>query len=120
MKWAKHNVVQSVGPNNCGSTQTTTGALYSFDAKLVGLNGLTNPHTHPSSKEPTSDRSAAPAAKALAQGRKILWQGLPWLRISSSRKDNQSPILVIYQLLLKNNTKYWVRFWRNCRGRWSF
>lgn len=119
MKWAKHNVVQNVDRRNFGETQTTTGALYSYDAKTVGLNGLTNPHTHPSSKKPTSDRSDAPAAKAQSQGRKILCERSE-LRISSSRKDNQSPILVIYQLLLKNNTKYWVGFWRNCRGRWSF
>ena len=116
----RKHVVQNVDPQNFGGTQTTTGALYSYDAKTVGLNGLTNPHTHPSSKKPTSDRPAAPAAKAQAVGRKILWRSLLRLRISSSRKDNQSPILVIYQLLLKNNTKYCGVFWRNCRGRWSF
>ena len=115
----RKHVVQNVDRKNFGETQTTTGALYSFDAKLVGLNGLNEPHTNPSSKKPTSDRSDAPAAKAQSQGRKILCERSE-LRISSSRKDNQSPILVIYQLLLKNNTKYCGVFWRNCRGRWSF
>ena len=120
MKWVKPNVVQSVGPKNCGSTQTTTGALYSYVAKLVALNGLTNPHAIASSRDKPSDRSAAPAAKAQAQGRNFLCRAIARLRKSSRRGDNKSPILVIYQLLLKNNTKYWVGFWRNCRGRWSF
>ena len=120
MKWAKHNVVQSVGPKNCGSTQTTTGALYSYVAKLVAVNGLTNPHAIASSRDKPSDRSAAPAAKAQAQGRNFLWRSLLRLRKSSRRGDCQSPILVIYQLLLKNNTKYWGSFWRNCRGWWFF
>ena len=119
MKWAKHNVVQSVGPNNCGSTQTTTGALYSSDAKLVGLNGLTNPHTHPSTKLSRAT-AVLRVFSTLAPGRNFLWRSLLRLRKSSRRGDNQSPILVIYQLLLKNNTKYCVGFWRNCRGRWSF
>lgn len=116
----RKHVVQNVDPKNCGGTQTTTGALYSYDAKLVGLNGLSNPHTNPSSREKPSDRSAAPAAKAHAQGRNFLWRAIARLRKSSRRGDNQSPILVIYQLLLKNNTKYCVGFERNCRGRWSF
>lgn len=111
----RKHVVQNVDPKNSGGTQTTIGALFSFDAKSVGLNGLTEPHAHPSRIKPTSDRPAAPAAKAQAVGRKILCE-LRSLRISSSRKDNQSPILVIYQLLLKINTKYWVDFERNVRA----
>ena len=118
MKCLQTNVVQNVDPSTCGGTQTTTGALYSYDAKPVGLNGLTNPHTHPSSQ-----MSRATVAQRVfsthAQGRNFLWRSLLRLRKSSRRVDCQSPILVIYQLLLKNNTKYWVSFWRNCRGRWS-
>lgn len=115
MKWAKHNVVQSVGPKNCGSTQTTTGALYSYDAKLVALNGLTDSHTHASSQISRAT-VVQRVFSTLAQGRNFLWRSLLRLRKSSRRGDNQSPILVIYQLLLKINTKYWVDFERNVRA----
>ena len=115
----RKHVVQNVDPKNCGGTQTTTGALYSYDAKPVGLNGSNEPHTHPSSQ-----LSRATVAQRVfsthAQGRNFLWRAIARLRKSSRRGDNQSPILVIYQLLLKNNTKYCVGFERNCRGRWSF
>jgi hypothetical protein len=110
------HVVQSVDRRNFGGTQTTTGALYSSYAKPVAMNGWNSPQTLASSKKEPSDRSAAPAAKAQAQGRNFLCQALAWLRKSSRRGVNQSPILVIYQLLLKNNTKYWVGFWRNVRA----
>lgn len=110
------HVVQSVDRRNFGGTQTTTGALYSSDAKSAAMNGWNSPHPLASSKKEPSDRSAAPAAKAQAQGRNFLWLAQARLRKSSRRGVNQSPILVIYQLLLKNNTKYWVSFWRYVRG----
>ena len=116
----RKHVVRIVDRRNFGGTQTTTGALYSSVAKTVHTNGLSESPTHESSRDKPSDRSAAPAAKAQAQGRNFLWRSLLRLRKSSRREDNQSPILVIYQLLLKNNTKYCVGFERNCRGRWSF
>ena len=113
----RKHVVQNVDPHNCGGTQTTTGALYSYDAYIVGLNGLNEPHTYPSSQMSRAT-VAQRVFSTLAQGRNFLWERSE-LRKSSRRGDNQSPILVIYQLLLKNNTKYWVSFERNCRGRWS-
>ena len=114
----RKHVVQNVDRKNFGETQTTTGALYSFDAKLVGLNGLNEPHTHPSSQLSRAT-AVLRVFSTLVQGRNLLTAAVAAGRKSSRRGDNQSPILVIYQLLLKNNIKYYGVFWRNCRGRWS-
>ena len=117
MKWSRTTVVKSVDRKNFGGTQTTTGALNSSDAKLVAENGLNEPHSQLSSRRSRNRRAtvAQRVFSTLAQGRNFLWERSE-LRKSSRRRDNKSPILVIYQLLLKNNTKYCEVFWRNVRA----
>ena len=107
-------VALSVDRRNFGETQTTTGALNSYVAKNANMNGLSESPTHASTQYLES------APQACSNKVRISCQdagGSPDLqRKLGARDSTQSLILVIYQLLLKNNTKYCGVFWRNVRA----
>lgn len=126
MKWVKPTVVKSVEVQTCGSTRTTTGALNCSIAKLVEENGLNDPHSQSSSRRSRNRRAtvAQRVFSTLAQGRNFLWERSE-LRKSSRRQRERSEtplalarnlFLVIIQLLLKNNIKFYGVFERNVRA----
>ena len=107
-------VVQVVDRKNFGETQTTTGALNSSVAKNANMNGLSESPTHASSQylESAPQRFDDVIIDECQDA-----GGSPDLQRKLGARDSiQSLILVIYQLLLKNNTKYWGIFWRNVRA----
>jgi hypothetical protein len=107
-------VVQVVDRKNSGETQTTTGALNSSVAKNANMNGLSESPTHASSQYL---ESAPQCSSNLVRTKRQVAGGSPDLqRKLGARDSTQSLILVIYQLLLKNNTKYCGVFWRNVRA----
>ena len=111
-------VVQNVDLLTYGSTPIMTGVLNCTVAKNVNMNGLSESPTHASTQylESAPQRFQEELLDECQDA-----GGSPDLqRKLGARDSTQSLILVIYQLLLKNNTKYCGVFWRNCRGRWSF
>jgi hypothetical protein len=107
-------VVQAVDRKNFGETQTTTGALNSSVAKNANMNGLSESPTHASSQylESAPQRCSNKVRTECQDA-----GGSPDLqRKLGARDSTQSLILVIYQLLLKNNTKYCGVFERNKGG----
>jgi hypothetical protein len=107
-------VVQSVDPSMYGSIQTMTGALNCTVAKNANMNGLSESPTHASSQYLESAPQRC-QEELLAECQDA--GGSPDLqRKLGARDSTQSLILVIYQLLLKNNTKYCGVFWRNKGG----
>jgi hypothetical protein len=110
----RSTVVQNVDLLTYGSTPIMTGVLNCTVAKNANMNGLSNPPTHASSHYL---ESAAQACSNKVRRCRQHAGGSPDLqRKLGARDSTQSLILVIYQLLLKNNTKYCGVFWRNVRA----
>jgi hypothetical protein len=107
-------VVQNVDRKNFGETQTTTGALNCSVAKNANMNGLSESPTHVSSQYL---ESAPQRCSNKVRTECQVAGGSPDLQRKLGARDSvKSLLLVIYQLLLKNNTKYCGVFWRNCGG----
>lgn len=110
----RSTVVQNVDLLTYGSTPTMIGVLNCTVAKNANMNGLSNYTTHTSSQH----RQSAPqwSSNKVRMERQDAG-GSPDLPRKLGAGDNDpSRILVIIQLLLKNNTKYWGIFWRNVRA----
>lgn len=91
-----------------------TGELYIAFVKNAHMNGLSNSITHSSSYYL---ESAAQAGTKLALLLVSARWGFPcFAEQNRGSRFRQSLLLVIYQLLLKNNIKYWVGFLRNVRA----
>lgn len=107
-------VVRNVDLLTYGSTPIMTGVLNCTVAKIANMNGLSNSPTHSSSY---CLESAPQWSSSITRTE---WQdagGSPDLQRKLGARDwTPSPILVIIQLLLKNNTKYWGIFLRNVRA----
>lgn len=91
-----------------------TGVLNCTVAKIANMNGLSNLPTHASSQylESAPQGFVSKAGEACQDA-----GGSPDLQRKLGARDwTPSPILVIIQLLLKNNTKYCGSFWRNVRA----
>jgi hypothetical protein len=110
----RSTVVKNVDPWTYGLTPIMIGVLNCTVAKNAHMNGLSESPTHASSQYLES----APQRVILEQNCERQDAGgspdLP--RKLGARDSTPSCILVIIQLLLKNNTKYWGIFWRNVRA----
>jgi len=107
-------VVQNVDLLTYGLTPTTIGVLSCTDAKIANMNGLSESPTHASSQylESAPQRCSNKVRTECQDA-----GGSPDLpRKLGARDSTPSRILVIIQLLLKNNTKYCGVFWRYCGG----
>lgn len=108
------HVVTNVDPLTYGSTPIMTGVLNCTVAKIVNMNGLSNSTTHSSSYYLESAPQVC--SNKVRMNRQVAGGSPDLQRKLGARDSTQSRILVIYQLLLKNNTKYCGVFWRNVRA----
>ena len=106
--------VRTVRTRTSGDPSSQITEFITVDVKPVIMNGLSNSTTHSSSNylesAPQWSSSQARTERQDAGGSPDLQRKL------GARDSDESRILVIYQLLLKNNTKYWGIFWRNVRA----
>jgi hypothetical protein len=109
----RSTVVQNVDLLTYGSTPITIGVLSCTVAKNAHMNGLSNLPTHASSQY---RQSAPQRVKQLLNERQDAGGSPDLQRKLGAGDSTPSRILVIIQLLLKNNTKYWGIFWRNVRA----
>ena len=106
--------VRTVRTRTSGDLHSQITELTTVGVKSAIMNGLSNSTTHSSSHHL---ESAPQWSSSITRTECQDAGGSPDLqRKLGARDSDESRILVIYQLLLKNNTKYWGIFWRNVRA----
>lgn len=110
----RSTVVRNVDLLTYGSTPTMIGVLNCTVANYANMNGLSESPTHASSQYLESAPQVC--SNKVRMNRQDAGGSPDLQRKLGARDSDPSRILVIIQLLLKNNTKYCGSFERNVRA----